>query len=91
VTNKGIFYEHGKEPPLDAPPKLHLLIESNDEFRVRHSPFSLPMSDHGPLRLNKLSERSSGCSLKRRQQQCRRRFAVLIKRQGAIAFSRQLS
>jgi hypothetical protein len=37
VTNKGIFYEHGKEPPLDAPPKLHLLIESNDEFRVRYS------------------------------------------------------
>jgi ATP-dependent RNA helicase DDX46/PRP5 len=35
VTNKGIFYEHGKEPPLDGQPKLHLLIESNDEFRVR--------------------------------------------------------
>ena len=35
VTNKGIFYEHGKEPPLEGPPKLHLLIESNEEYRVR--------------------------------------------------------
>ena len=34
VTNKGIFYEHGKEPPLEGPPKLHLLIESNEEYRV---------------------------------------------------------
>jgi ATP-dependent RNA helicase DDX46/PRP5 len=31
----GIYYESGKEPPADAPPKLHLLIESNEEFRVR--------------------------------------------------------
>lgn len=36
VTNKGIFYEAGKEPStMDAPPKLHLLIESNEEWRVR--------------------------------------------------------
>ena len=34
VTNKGIFYEHGKEPPLEGPPKLHLLVESNEEYRV---------------------------------------------------------
>ena len=34
VTNKGVFYEAGKEPPEGALPKLHLLIESNDEFRV---------------------------------------------------------
>lgn len=35
VTNKGIFYEAGKEPQTyDAPPKLHLLIESNEEWRV---------------------------------------------------------
>lgn len=34
VTNKGIYYEPGKEPPAEGPPKLHLLIESNEEFRV---------------------------------------------------------
>jgi len=34
VTNKGIYYETGKEPPAEGPPKLHLLIESNEEFRV---------------------------------------------------------
>ncbi|KAL1740946.1 P-loop containing nucleoside triphosphate hydrolase protein [Schizophyllum fasciatum] len=37
VTNKGIYYEPGKEPPLEGPPKLHLLIESNDEFRVEQA------------------------------------------------------
>jgi hypothetical protein len=31
----GIYYEQGKEPPPEGPPKLHLLIESNEEFRVR--------------------------------------------------------
>ena len=35
VTNKGIYYESGKEPPVEGPPKLHLLIESNEEWRVR--------------------------------------------------------
>ena len=30
----GIYYESGKEPPSDGPPKLHLLIESNEEWRV---------------------------------------------------------
>jgi ATP-dependent RNA helicase DDX46/PRP5 len=34
--NLGIYYEQGKEPPLEGPPKLHLLIESNEEFRVRN-------------------------------------------------------
>lgn len=34
VCCPGIYYETGKEPPSDGPPKLHLLIESNDEFRV---------------------------------------------------------
>ena len=34
VTNKGVFYEPGKEPPPEGPPKLHLLIESNEEWRV---------------------------------------------------------
>ncbi|KZT20802.1 P-loop containing nucleoside triphosphate hydrolase protein [Neolentinus lepideus HHB14362 ss-1] len=37
VTNKGIFYEAGKEPPHDGPPKLHLLIESNEEWRVEQA------------------------------------------------------
>ncbi|KAK7049634.1 pre-mRNA processing RNA-helicase [Paramarasmius palmivorus] len=37
VTNKGIYYEPGKEPPLDGPPKLHLLVESNEEYRVEQA------------------------------------------------------
>ncbi|KZW04280.1 P-loop containing nucleoside triphosphate hydrolase protein [Exidia glandulosa HHB12029] len=37
VTNKGIYYEAGKEPPIEGPPKLHLLIESNEEFRVEQA------------------------------------------------------
>ena len=35
ITNKGVYYDKGKEPGPDDPPKLHLLIESNDEMRVR--------------------------------------------------------
>jgi len=31
----GIYYETGKEPPVEGPPKLHLLVESNEEWRVR--------------------------------------------------------
>ncbi|KAJ3755793.1 P-loop containing nucleoside triphosphate hydrolase protein [Lentinula raphanica] len=37
VTNKGIYYEQGKEPPLEGPPKLHLLVESNEEYRVEQA------------------------------------------------------
>ncbi|KAH8830732.1 P-loop containing nucleoside triphosphate hydrolase protein [Flagelloscypha sp. PMI_526] len=37
VTNKGIYYEHGKEPPAEGPPKLHLLVESNDEYRAEQA------------------------------------------------------
>jgi len=37
VTNKGIYYDTGKEPPPDGPPKLHLLVESNEEFRVEQA------------------------------------------------------
>ncbi|KAF8665605.1 hypothetical protein AX16_000061 [Volvariella volvacea WC 439] len=37
VTNKGIYYEHGKEPGPDGAPKLHLLIESNEEWRVEQA------------------------------------------------------
>jgi ATP-dependent RNA helicase DDX46/PRP5 len=36
----GIFYEPGKEPSgLEDPPKLHLLVESNEEWRVSHWPY----------------------------------------------------
>ncbi|KIM68651.1 hypothetical protein SCLCIDRAFT_1208848 [Scleroderma citrinum Foug A] len=37
VTNKGIYYESAKEPPVDGPPKLHLLVESNEEWRVEQA------------------------------------------------------
>ncbi|KAK7061611.1 P-loop containing nucleoside triphosphate hydrolase protein [Favolaschia claudopus] len=37
VTNKGIYYEPNKEPPMDGPPKLHLLVESNEEYRVEQA------------------------------------------------------
>lgn len=37
ITNKGVFYEKGKEPSLGEPPKLQLLIESNDEEKVEHA------------------------------------------------------
>lgn len=35
ITMKGNYYEPGKEPGPNQEPKLHLLIESNDEYRVR--------------------------------------------------------
>ncbi|KAK4687220.1 ATP-dependent RNA helicase DDX46/PRP5, partial [Tremellales sp. Uapishka_1] len=35
ITNKGIFYPPGEEPLPGAEPKLSLLIESNEEHRVR--------------------------------------------------------
>jgi len=37
VTNKGIYYETNKEPAPGQPPKLHLLIESNDEMKVERA------------------------------------------------------
>ncbi|KAF4602211.1 pre-mRNA processing RNA-helicase [Pleurotus pulmonarius] len=37
VTNKGIYYENGKEPPPEGPPKLHLLVESHEEWRVEQA------------------------------------------------------
>lgn len=37
VTNKGAFYERGREPHPGDPPKLSLLIESNESFRVEHA------------------------------------------------------
>ncbi|WVR05097.1 pre-mRNA-processing ATP-dependent RNA helicase PRP5 [Kwoniella sp. DSM 27419] len=35
ITMKGIYYPPGEEPGLGQEPKLSLLIESNDEHRVR--------------------------------------------------------
>jgi ATP-dependent RNA helicase DDX46/PRP5 len=35
IIRLGIFYETGKEPGPGQEPKLHLLIESNEEFRVK--------------------------------------------------------
>jgi ATP-dependent RNA helicase DDX46/PRP5 len=35
ITMRGIFYPPGEEPRIGAEPKLHLLIESNEESRVR--------------------------------------------------------
>ncbi|KAF8974340.1 P-loop containing nucleoside triphosphate hydrolase protein [Flammula alnicola] len=49
VTNKGIYYEHGKEPPAEGPPKLHLLIESNEEFRVRSTSLVFMKDRANPL------------------------------------------
>jgi len=35
IPSIGIYYESGKEPSsLEDPPKLHLLVESNEEWRV---------------------------------------------------------
>lgn len=31
----GMYYELGVEAPPEGPPKLHLLIESNEEYSVR--------------------------------------------------------
>ena len=35
VTMRGVYYPPGEEPKIGVEPKLHLLIESNDESRVR--------------------------------------------------------
>ncbi|KAM0787431.1 hypothetical protein ACM66B_003512 [Microbotryomycetes sp. NB124-2] len=37
ITSKGNFYPPGKEPGPGELPKLHLLIESNEEFRVQQA------------------------------------------------------
>ena len=35
ITMRGVFYPPGDEPRIGGEPKLHLLIESNDEAKVR--------------------------------------------------------
>lgn len=38
ITNKGVYYEKGKEPTgPDDPPHLHLLVESNIASKVEHA------------------------------------------------------
>lgn len=37
VTMRGVYYPPGEEPPPGGEPKLHLLIESNDEMKVRRA------------------------------------------------------
>ncbi|KDN45076.1 P-loop containing nucleoside triphosphate hydrolase protein [Tilletiaria anomala UBC 951] len=37
ITSKGAFYEKGKEPQPGEPPKLQLLIESNDPERIERA------------------------------------------------------
>ena len=65
VTNKGIYYEQGKEPGPDQPPKLHLLIESNDEFRVStHEPLSELLLSDVSFRWSKQFGKSRGYSLR---------------------------
>ena len=62
VTNKGIYYESGKEPPVEGPPKLHLLIESNEEWRVRLVLYFLILKRSLPWLLVSRSNRPSGKS-----------------------------
>lgn len=37
VTSKGAFYDKGKEPSPGDPPKLQLLIESNEPERIERA------------------------------------------------------
>ena len=92
VTNKGIFYEHGKEPPLEGPPKLHLLIESNEEYRVRGFWVYVLLETHGfnAFRLNKQSERLRGCLSRHLRLRCRQKCAILPVPWADIAFSRPI-
>jgi len=35
ITMRGVYYPPGEDPPISGEPKLHLLLESNDERKVR--------------------------------------------------------
>jgi ATP-dependent RNA helicase DDX46/PRP5 len=35
ITMRGVYYPPGEDPPITGEPKLHLLLESNDEMKVR--------------------------------------------------------
>lgn len=79
VTNKGIYYETGKEPPSEGPPKLHLLIESNDEYRVSANILLMPCacSYHLPHRSNMLFGKSNDYCLKHLQRRSKPKAADL--------------
>ena len=71
----GIYYEPGKEPPAEGPPKLHLLIESNEEWRVS-SPMNTLNAERGLTACDRSSKpcgRSSGCWWRRRLLRCKQR------------------
>ena len=91
VTNKGIFYEHGKEPPLEGPPKLHLLIESNEEYRARGFWSYYLVDTHGfnPFRLNKQSGRLRGYLSKHLRLHYRQKCAILLVPWGDTVFYRR--
>lgn len=91
VTNKGIYYEHGKEPPAEGPPKLHLLIESNEEFRVRQ--ISHAFMDYADLlfhRSNKPLEKLRGCLLKHLPLHYKQKCVIRQLQWVAIVFSNRL-
>jgi len=83
----GIYYDPGKEPPPDGPPKLHLLIESNEEFRVRcsigivHIFLNPKITD----RWRTLYAKSSDCLSKLPQLHSKQRCAILPHQQGVTA------
>jgi ATP-dependent RNA helicase DDX46/PRP5 len=35
ITMRGVYYPPGEDPPISGEPKLHLLLESNDEMKVK--------------------------------------------------------
>ena len=77
---QGIYYEPGKEPPSDGPPKLHLLIESNEEIRVRKRVFLIFQDRiHQSFFIHRLSKqcgRSRGCSLKPLLRPCKLKCGI---------------
>lgn len=83
----GIYYEPGKEPPPEGPPKLHLLIESNEEFRVRHlvRGCSYFQSYRPRDRWRMQYAKSNGFLSKLRQLHSKRRCATLLHQLGATA------
>jgi len=93
VTNKGIYYETGKEPPVEGPPKLHLLIESNEEFRVCVN-FSIQFGQCSQIdfyRLSRLLEKSRDYSSRHLQQLCRQKCGIQRARWAGTVFSSFLS
>jgi hypothetical protein len=91
-TVSGVFYEAGKEAPPEGPPKLHLLIESNDEFRVCCSflPRAIP-TNRLLRRSSKQCAKSSDCLLRLLLQPCRLSPAALRLLKAATASFEVLS